>query len=362
MSWQGILGHDEVAEAFRRTLERQRLASSYLFTGPDGVGKRTFALKLAQTLLCHRASPSEMAPCGECASCQQVMALTHPDVEVIGCPEDKSEFPVRLLIGEKERRNREGFCYNLSRKPQRDGRKIGILDDADMLNEEGANCLLKILEEPPPRSLLILLSNNVSRQLPTIRSRCQILRFRPLVTEDLETLIRQTGVADERAKQLAGLGRSGLTETAAWAEESFWDFRGALLKLLAETPPPVERLIDCVQSFVDHDKPSPNERRRRMHLAFREAQRFYRDLLHAVISSPERVPLADRENDKMLSAALARATDALLASGRETATDSLTQIIARCLTAQQQVSRNANPGSVIGCWADDLDACLLQRA
>ena len=362
MSWQGILGQDKVVEGFRRTLERQRLASSYLFTGPDGVGKRTLALKLAQTLLCSRTDPAEMAPCGECPACQQVIAHTHPDVEVIGCPEDKTEFPVRLLIGEKERRNKEGFCYNLSRKPQREGRKIGILDDADLLNEESANCLLKILEEPPPRSLLILLSNNLSRQLPTIRSRCQMIRFRPLEQEDLKVLIEQTELEAERAEKLVALGGASLSETTVWAEETFWVFRGELLKLLAEVPPPVEHLIECVQTFVDHEKPNSNERRRRMHLAFGEAIRFYRNVLRTIMSHDSGAAAELAPNDKTFLAALERATSFLLEADLDATVDGLTRTIERSLAAQQHVGRNANPANVIGCWADDLDACLLQRA
>ena len=80
MSWQGIEGHDAVVEQFRRALERGRLASTFLFVGPPGIGKRTFALKLAQTLLCQRRDQVAMNPCGDCANCVQVLAGTHPDL------------------------------------------------------------------------------------------------------------------------------------------------------------------------------------------------------------------------------------------------------------------------------------------
>ena len=85
--WQGIHGHDQIVEQFRRALRRGRLASSFLFAGPAGVGKRTFALKLAAALLCDNRAEEDLDPCGECPACVQVAAGTHPDVEIVAKPE-----------------------------------------------------------------------------------------------------------------------------------------------------------------------------------------------------------------------------------------------------------------------------------
>ena len=83
-----------------------------------------------------------------------VLAGTHPDLDLVGKPADKSFLPLELFIGEREHRRQEGLCHNISLKPFMGGRKIAVIDDADFLNAEGANCLLKTLEEPPPRSVL----------------------------------------------------------------------------------------------------------------------------------------------------------------------------------------------------------------
>src|SRR5687768_14848315 len=107
MSWQGIEGHDAVVEQFRRALTRGRLASTFLFVGPPGVGKRAFARQLAKTLLCSESPPERMSPCGRCPSCQQVAARTHPDLFEIAKPEDRSFIPIKLLIGEDESRMKE---------------------------------------------------------------------------------------------------------------------------------------------------------------------------------------------------------------------------------------------------------------
>src|SRR5436190_10788235 len=160
MAWQGIEGHDEVVERFRRSLARGRLASTFLFVGPAGVGKRALAEKLAQALLCSAAPAQQMAPCGHCDSCVQVAAHTHPDLYLVEKPADKSTIPLELLIGDDEHRMREGLCHAISLKPFMGGRKVAIIDDADYLSEEAASCLLKTLEEPPPRSVLILIGTS----------------------------------------------------------------------------------------------------------------------------------------------------------------------------------------------------------
>ena len=163
MSWHGVLGHDAIVEEFRRAIGRGRLASSFLFAGPGGIGKRTFALKLAQALLCQTRPEAALDPCGACASCLQAAAGTHPDVLMVSKPEGKSEIPVQLFIGPKEHRRQEGLLHEIYLKPRMGGRRIAVIDDADYLNEEGANALLKTIEEPPPRSLLSLAARSRRR-------------------------------------------------------------------------------------------------------------------------------------------------------------------------------------------------------
>src|SRR4029450_8202547 len=107
--------------------------------------------------------------------------------------------PLELLIGDAEHRMRAGLCYNIALKPFSARRKVAIIDDADYLNKEGANCLLKTLEEPPPKSLLIMIGTSEQRQVPTIRSRCQIVRFQPLAEEDVAELLLSTGVCEDAA-------------------------------------------------------------------------------------------------------------------------------------------------------------------
>lgn len=208
MAWSEIKGHDEIVERFRRAIARNRLASTFLFVGPTGIGKMMFARELAKALLCEHHRETELLACDACPACQQVAADSHPDLDIVSKPDDKSVIPVDLLIGDADHRRREGLCHNLALKPFRGGRRIAIIDDADCLNQEGANCLLKTLEEPPARSVIILISASEQKQLPTIRSRCQVVRFRPLANDVIATLLmagEEEVVSPEDARRLARL-------------------------------------------------------------------------------------------------------------------------------------------------------------
>ena len=229
-SWHGLLGQDDVVEQFRRAIARGRLASSFLFAGPPGVGKRTFALKLAQALLCQTNPETAFEPCGHCPSCTQVAAGTHPDLDFVAKPDDKSFLPLELLLGDKEHRRREGLLHQIGLKPFMGGRKVAIIDDADFLNAEGANALLKTLEEPPPRSVLILIGTSPAKQLPTIRSRCQLIRFQPLAETTVADLLLAKGLAQDAAEanRLAHYSGGSLERAGQLSDPDLWSFRGTL--------------------------------------------------------------------------------------------------------------------------------------
>src|SRR5262245_11139447 len=283
MTWQTIRGHDRVIEKFRRALSKGRLASTFLFVGPPGIGKRTFALKLAQGLLCERVPEEQLDPCGECPSCHQVTSLNHPDVEVIKKPAEKAFIPLELLIGDAEHRMREGLCYNIALKPYSGRRKVAIVDDADYLNKEGANCLLKTLEEPPPDSLLILIGTSEQRQLPTIRSRCQIVRFGSLAESDVAELLIQQGISHDPnvAKLAAGHGQGSLERSALWCDASLLEFRRELLETLSRPEIELQATAKRIGQFVDEAGKESAAKRQRMRLVVSLAEEFYRAALLA---------------------------------------------------------------------------------
>jgi len=165
MAWQGIEGHDEIAARFAAANARGRISGAYLFVGPPGVGKGTFALALAKAVVCAQPRPG-MVACGTCASCMQAAAGSHPDIDVVRKPEDRATIPLDLLIGDDEHRMREGLCWQILLRPALGTRKVAVVMDADHLAEEGANCLLKTLEEPPAGSVIILVAPPRSGSCP----------------------------------------------------------------------------------------------------------------------------------------------------------------------------------------------------
>lgn len=352
MSWQGLVGHDNIAEQFRRALARGRLASTFLFVGPEGIGKRSFAVKLAQSLLCSASPPERLAPCGACAGCAQTLAGTHPDLLQVAKPRDRSSIPVETLIGSGERRMHEGLCHDISLKPFMGGRRIALIDDADYLNEEGANCLLKTLEEPPPKSVLILIGTSIDRQLPTIRSRSQIIRFQPLGEALLAELLASQGVAAEpaEARRLAAFAEGSLSRAAELVDPAIWSFRRQLLQRLAE--PRLEGLLlaKLIGAFVEEGGKDAAPRRARGRLAVGFAIEFYRQLCRAVSGAP----LA---GDEELRASVEKAL-----AGGGASEEAALGCAERSLDALSHIDRNANQATWIECWAADLAQLAGRRA
>lgn len=344
MSWQGLVGHDAVVDRFRRILARGRLASTFLFVGPDGIGKRTFALKLAQALLCGERAEVRLDPCGRCESCVQAAAGTHPDILTVAKPVEKSELPVALLIGPKEKRMQEGLCHDLALKPFFGRRRVAVIDDADYLNEEGANCLLKTLEEPPPRALLILIGTSLERQLPTIRSRCQTVRFDPLEPRAIADLLVAEGTTTDRAaaQRLASWSEGSLARARDLADPELWKFRQVLLARLADAELDSVRFAEAVGKFVDEAGNDAFRRRNRLRQVIGFAAEFYRQLARSLSGAAAG---EDTETQQAI-ATVARGNggDAQWAVDR----------LDRCIEALGHVDRNANQGALIAAWVDDL--------
>jgi len=347
VAWQDIVGHDAIADAFRTSLARGRLASSFLFVGPPGIGKRKFALRLAAGLLCETRPEERLDPCGQCPSCQQVAAGTHPDLLQYAKPADKSELPLSLFAGERERRNQEGLCHDIALRPSRGKRRVAIVDDADLLGEEAANCLLKTLEEPPPGSVLILIGTSPERQLPTIRSRCQIMRFRPLAVEEAAGLIAvELGINDPvEALRLAEHAGGSMQRAAQLRNDELWSFRQRFLADLADLPAGSVPLSTRIVAFVEEAGKEAVERRVRLRLVIEFAVDFYLALMRQQ-SGLVREAATDAPLQEAVERALGQTDDWT----DERAADCLE----RSLQALSHVDRNAHLTTLTECWIDDL--------
>jgi DNA polymerase-3 subunit delta' len=187
-----IIGHQQIIEQLQRTVASGRIAGAYLFVGPAGVGKETVARYFAQLIFCKQDTQPPTV-CGTCLACRKVDSGNHPDLQFIR-PDGSL-----LKIGQIRELQRQVIYA-----PLEASRKVYILTDVDRMNLEAENCLLKTLEEPPAASVLILLTSNLQALLPTTRSRCQILQFHPMPTQELATILADRySVAPEQATTLA---------------------------------------------------------------------------------------------------------------------------------------------------------------
>jgi DNA polymerase-3 subunit delta' len=244
MSWASIRGHEGPKRFFRLVHQRGRLGQAYLFTGPKGVGKRLFARELAKALLCER--PRQLEACDQCDSCKLMDARTHPDMIEVSRPDDSLIIPLDLIRGVALAR--------LAMKASRGGWKVAVIDDADDLGPEAANSFLKTLEEPPPRTLLLLVGGpDLESQLPTIVSRCQITRFGPLAPAEVRDVLALNGVDEPaRVEQLLKIADGSPGEALALNDDEIWSFRGELATLLASDRVDVAAVAKKWNEFIDN--------------------------------------------------------------------------------------------------------------
>jgi DNA polymerase-3 subunit delta' len=205
MRWPDVFGHEWAIDLLTGALSHDRLSHAYLLTGPAHIGKTTLARALAQTLNCESGG---LAPCGACRSCQLVAKDRHPDVRLIK-PELASSGRKETLRIDQVR----GLQKALALAPYEARYQVAILARFHRASLGAANALLKTLEEPPERVIIILTADLVDPLLPTIVSRCQSLSLRPLPLDRVESaLLERWGAEKGRAHQLAHLsgGRLGL--------------------------------------------------------------------------------------------------------------------------------------------------------
>ena len=227
MSFRQIVGHRALLELLARAVSRGTLPPSLIFAGPEGVGKRTTALALAQALNCERAVPfaGGVASCGECAACRRIARGVHADVLLIE-PGDTGNIKVDQVRDAIDR-----AAY----RPFEGRRRVVIVDEADALVVEAQNALLKTLEEPPPASVFVLATARPDVLLPTVLSRCQRMRFGALGAGDVAALLirdREVAPAEAHAAAVASGGSIGRALDAIEGNDDVVDARNAAARLL----------------------------------------------------------------------------------------------------------------------------------
>lgn len=188
-SFEEWTGHKKIIGSLQKSIEKNQISHAYIFEGPEGMGKLQMAELLAKTLQCEQKGSN---PCNMCSSCIQFDSHNHPDIKYVQMQPKKKSLGVEDI--------RQQIEADLLEKPYRYEKKIYIISKADKMTEQAQNALLKTIEEPPPYGMLILLANAVHGFLPTILSRCIVLRFHPYTPTEMEryiTSLRQDVTKEE---------------------------------------------------------------------------------------------------------------------------------------------------------------------
>ena len=228
MSFARVYGQERAVEVLIGALRSKRVANGYLFTGPPGVGKHHTAIQFVKALNCTEA---ELDSCDSCASCRLIDKGDFPDLYV---PEAQGRRIIKgSTSGERDGRHLSGIVSKLHFRPVMGNYKAVLIDPADWLTEEAGNMLLKILEEPPPATLFILVTTLETAVLPTLVSRCQRLRFPPLGAEEVSRyLTAQAGLPDELAAELAAASFGSIERALELSESNTLARKGEIIDYL----------------------------------------------------------------------------------------------------------------------------------
>jgi DNA polymerase-3 subunit delta' len=223
----------------RNLLREDRLPNGLLFWGPAGVGKRMAALELAKAVNCAGKNKNG---CGECLPCRKITHFNHPDVKHVHPAKNSLTIPVKAI---------EEINEFASLRPHESSWRIFVLHDAERMHPAAQNHFLKTLEEPPGRALFILLSAYPRRLLPTIRSRCQSVRFNTLRRETVEELLRRDrDLPDDLARSIAVIAAGQMSRAIDLVDSEKRQTALALVDRLADGVDPVI-LAEEFTGFLD---------------------------------------------------------------------------------------------------------------
>jgi DNA polymerase-3 subunit delta' len=303
MAWSTVIGQSRIKDLLKHSIASKQLAHAYLFYGIRGIGKQAMAIEFARTLLCAR---QQSDPCDDCTNCRKVGSLQHPDVRIVfplpaGKNEKTGEDPLATLDAEQIDLVREQINlkaqnpYHQIQIPKanfikinsvRDikrissmssvqgDRKIFLIFDADQMNPEASNSLLKTLEEPTENTLLILTSSEKDRLLPTIISRCQMIQFSPLRDAEVSSALEmKDGVAHDEALVVAKIAQGSYTVAKELLPTSVLAEREEVLAFLRASLGWKEvSLVEMIDGLASsHDRPAIEQWLKLLQSWFRDA-------------------------------------------------------------------------------------------
>lgn len=242
LSFQDIIGHEQIKEHFQKAIENHKVSHAYILTGEAGMGRKSLANAFALTLLCEKGKSE---PCMECHACKQVLSGNHPDL--IYVTHDK---PNSIGVDDI----REQINNTIMVRPYSSYYKIYIVDEAEKMTQQAQNALLKTIEEPPSYAIIILLTTNQEAFLPTILSRCVQLKLKPLKDFVVKSYLTESmQVPEADAEVYAAFARGNLGKAIFTASsEDFKLLHKEVLHLLKHVKEmDISELLDYIRKLKE---------------------------------------------------------------------------------------------------------------
>ncbi|OGY44232.1 MAG: DNA polymerase III subunit delta' [Candidatus Buchananbacteria bacterium RIFCSPHIGHO2_02_FULL_38_8] len=246
-----IIGHKNIISYLQGNIVVDKVSHAYLFLGPDHIGKTTLAKYFVNSLVCENLNHKDCAiPCGQCKCCQQVINKIHPDIVWVEREVDEKNGKLRKNISIEQIRELQN---RLSLHSFLNSFKIAVINEAEHLSKEAANSLLKVLEEPTPKTVLILLTNSISAMPRTVISRCQVIKFLPVSEVEIINYLAKEGLTKKKAKVLAALayGRPGLAINYLNEPENLEEYRQKIKDFFLLHQNDITNRLKSTQSFSD---------------------------------------------------------------------------------------------------------------
>lgn len=239
-NYSDIIGHEDIVKHFKSSIELGKVSHAYILNGEKGVGKKTLAAVVAKSLQCEAGGAD---PCNTCRSCQQAESGNQPDIIWIN-----HEKPNVISVDEI----RSQILADIDLKPYSSRYKIYIVPDAQLMNPQAQNALLKTLEEPPEYAIIMLLTSNVDKFLPTILSRCIVLNFKPVEPlQMIEYLVTQIGVDQSTARFCTDFAQGNLGKAVRLAiSPEYNEIKEDAIRLLRQLDSmSIEEIITAVKQM-----------------------------------------------------------------------------------------------------------------